>query len=88
MTAPDSKDAEGHRFFNELTSPGRASFDWAILCATLAMVFPVSGLFGVVFAVRSRRKGYSRWKTALAVALWCTFVGVLIRGLLHFGVFP
>lgn len=71
-----------------MTSPGRSSFDWAVLFATLALVFPVSGIVGVVFAERSRRKGYGRWKAAMAVAIWCAFVGVLVRGLFHFGIFP
>lgn len=88
MTAPGSTESEGHRFFRDLTSPGRSSFDWAVFFATVALVFPVSGLIGVVFADRSRRKGYRRWKSAMAVAIWCVFVGVLLRGMLHFGVFP
>jgi hypothetical protein len=79
---------EGKRFFGDLTAPGRSSFDWAVLFAALALIFPVSGVIGVVFADRSRRKGYPRWKSALAVSLWCVFVGLMVRGLLHSGVFP
>jgi hypothetical protein len=48
----------------------------------------VSGVIGVVFADRSRRSGYRRWRSAMAVSIWCAFVGVLLRGLLHLGVFP
>jgi succinate dehydrogenase hydrophobic anchor subunit len=70
-----------------LTSPGRSSFDWAVLFAAVALVFPVSGVVGVFFADRSRRKGYGRWRSALAIAIWCAFLGVLLRGLLHLGVF-
>jgi sugar phosphate isomerase/epimerase len=86
MSAPSP--IQGKRFFGDLTAPGRSSFDWAVLFAALALVFPVSGVIGVVFADRSRRKGYPRWKSALAISLWCAFVGVMVRGLLHTGVFP
>jgi hypothetical protein len=88
MTAPGSTEREGHRLFRDLTLPGRSSFDWAIFFATVALVVPVSGVIGVVFADRSRRRGYRRWKSAMAVSIWCAFVGVLLRGLLHLGVFP
>jgi hypothetical protein len=88
MTAPHATRSEGHRFFRELNTPGRSSFDWAILFATIALAFPLSGLVGVLFAERARRKGYGRWRSAMAVSLWCVFVGVLVRGLLHLGVFP
>jgi hypothetical protein len=86
MSAPGP--IEGKRFFGDLTAPGRSSFDWAVLFAALALAFPVSGVVGVVFADRSRRKGYPRWKAALAVSLWCAFLGLMVRGLLHTGVFP
>jgi hypothetical protein len=79
---------ERRRLFGDLTAPGRSSFDWAVLFAALALMFPVSGLIGAVFADRSRRKGYPRWKSAMAVSLWCVFLGLMIRGLLHVGVFP
>jgi hypothetical protein len=85
MSSPRS--ATGRGFFGDLTSPGRSSFDWAVLFAAVAIVFPVSGVVGVFFADRSRRKGYGRWRSALAIAIWCAFVGVLVRGLLHMGVF-
>jgi hypothetical protein len=48
----------------------------------------VSGVVGVVFAERSRRKGYGRWKSAMAIAIWCAFLGVMLRGLVHVGAFP
>jgi hypothetical protein len=76
------------RSFADLTAPGRSSFDWAILCAAVALAVPVVGLIGVVFADRSRRKGYGRWKSAIAASLWCVFVGLMVRGFLHAGVFP
>jgi hypothetical protein len=79
---------EGRRVFGDLTKPGRSSFDWAVLFAALALAFPVSGILGVAFADRSRRKGYERWKSALAVSIWCAFLGVVLRGLLRMGVFP
>jgi hypothetical protein len=79
--------ATGRRFFSDLTSPGRSSFDWAVLFAAVALVFPVSGVVGVFFADRSRRKGYGRWRSALAISIWCAFVGILVRGLVHMGVF-
>jgi hypothetical protein len=88
MTAPGSTESDRHRFLSDLTVPGRSSFDWAIFFATVALVFPVSGLVGAVFAERARRKGYPRWKSAMTVSLWCAFVGILLRGLFHFGVFP
>lgn len=74
--------------FADLIAPGRSSFDWAILCAALALAVPVCGLMGVVLADRSRRKGYRRWKAAMAASLWCVFVGIMVRGLLHVGVLP
>jgi hypothetical protein len=79
---------QGRRVFGDLTMPGRSSFDWAVFFAAAALIFPVSGLIGVVFADRSRRKGYARWKAALAVAIWCMFLGAVLRGLLKVGVFP
>jgi hypothetical protein len=87
MSAP-STESDRHRFLRDLTVPGRSSFDWAIFFATVALVFPVSGLVAAFFADRSRRRGYGRWKSAMAVSLWCIFVGILLRGLLHLGVFP
>jgi succinate dehydrogenase hydrophobic anchor subunit len=86
MTTPGP--VEGKRLFADLHAPGRSSFDWAILFAALALVFPVSGVLGVVFADRSRRKGYRRWKSAMAIAIWCAFLGIVLRGLVHMGVFP
>jgi hypothetical protein len=79
---------EGRRVFGDLTAPGRSSFDWAVFFAALALLFPVSGIAGVALAERSRRRGYGRWKSALAASLWCMFVGVLLRGLVHMAVFP
>jgi hypothetical protein len=79
---------EGRRIFGDLTAPGRSSFDWAILFAAVAIIVPVSGLVGVFFADRSRRKGYGRWKSACAISLWCLFLGILLRGALHMGVLP
>lgn len=91
MSAPrpvPGSPVQGRRLFGDLTAPGRSSFDWAVLFAALALAFPVSGLIGVAFAERSRRKGYPRWKSASAVGLWCLFLGILVRGLLHLGAFP
>ncbi len=79
---------QGRRIFGDLMTPGRSSFDWAVFFAAAALVFPLSGLVAVVFAERSRRRGYARWKAALAVALWCMLLGVVLRGLLNVGVFP
>jgi len=79
---------QGRRLFGDLTAPGRASFDWAILCATVALVIPACGFAGVYFADRSRRKGYGRWKAAAAMSLWCVLVGIIVRGFFHLGVFP
>ena len=86
MSAPGP--TESRRIFGDLTAPGRSSFDWAVLFAASALFFPVAGVIGVVFADRSRRKGYRRWKSALAVSIWCAFVGLMVRGLFHLGVFP
>jgi hypothetical protein len=86
MSAPDP--IQPKRLFGDLTVPGRSSFDWAVLCAAIALVIPVSGLIGVIFADRSRRKGYPRWRSALVVSIWCAFLGILLRGLVHLGVFP
>lgn len=86
MTSPGS--VEGRRFFGDLTAPGRSSFDWAVLFAALALVLPVSGVVGVFFADRSRRKGYGRWKSALAISIWCVVLGITVRGFLRVGVFP
>ena len=86
MNAPGP--VRGRRIFGDMTAPGRSSFDWAVLFAAVALVLPVSGLVGVVFAERSRRKGYARWKSAMAVAIWCMVLGVMLRGVLRIGVFP
>jgi succinate dehydrogenase hydrophobic anchor subunit len=86
MTAPGPA-TEG-RLFADLTAAGRSSFDWAVLFAAVALVFPVSGFFGVLFAARSRRKGYGRWRSALAITIWCMFLGIMLRGLVGMGVFP
>ncbi len=91
MSAPRHVEGDtihARRVFGDLTAPGRSSFDWSVFFAAVALAFPVSGVIGVVFAERSRRKGYPRWKSALAVSLWCAFLGVVLRGLLHVGVFP
>lgn len=89
MTAPTPMTPTRHRrSFADLTAPGRASFDLAVFCAALALAFPVAGLVGVFFADRSRRKGYGRWKSAMVVSLWCVFLGIMVRGLLHVGVLP
>ena len=71
-----------------MTAPGRASFDWAVLFATAALIFPVSGVVGVVFADRSRRQGYGRWRSALLISIWCVILGMALRGFLHLEVFP
>lgn len=86
MRAPGP--AQGRRLIGDLTAPGRSSFDWAVLCAAVALVLPVSGLVGVFFAERSRRKGFARWKSAMAIAIWCMVLGVILRGVLRIGVFP
>jgi hypothetical protein len=67
---------------------GKASFEWAILFATIALLFPVSGLLGICFADRSRRRGYPRWLAALVMSAWCAILGSLVRSLLHIGIFP
>ena len=85
MNAPGS--AQGRRLFGDLTAPGRSSFDWAVLFAAVALVFPVSGVIGVFFAERSRRKGYGRWRSAMAISIWCAFVGIMVRGVVHMGLF-
>jgi succinate dehydrogenase hydrophobic anchor subunit len=74
--------------FGTFTHPGRASFDWAVLFSAVAILAPVSGLIGVFFSLRSRQKGYARWRSALAAALWCAFLGVVVRLFLHMAVFP
>jgi hypothetical protein len=71
-----------------LTPPGKASFEFAVAFAALALVFPVSSLVGVGFALHARKQGYPRWAAALIVALWCGFLGVLLRGMLKMGVVP
>jgi hypothetical protein len=88
MNGQHGTELQGRRMFGDLNMPGRSSFDWAVFFAALALIFPLSGLIGVVFADRSRRKGYARWKSALAVAVWCMFLGAVLRGLLNVGVFP
>jgi hypothetical protein len=79
-------DATG--FADRPVRDGKASFDWAILFATIALLFPVSGLIGICFADRSRRRGYPRWLPALLMSAWCAILGVLVRSLLHIGIFP
>lgn len=84
MTAPSVPE---HRT-SALTPPGRASFEWAVLFAALALVLPLSALVGLGFAERARRRGYARWPGAMAMAVWCGILGAVLRGLLHLGVVP
>lgn len=84
MTSP----SERRRLFSDFTAPGRSSFDWSVLFAALALLIPVAGLFSLVFAERARRRGYPRWKSALAAGIWCLVLGVALRGIMHVGVFP
>jgi hypothetical protein len=84
----EHKALEGRRLFGDLTAPGRSSYDWALFFSAAAILVPVAGVVGVIFAERSRRRGYSRWKAALAMSVWCLFLGVLLRGALHMGVIP
>ena len=79
---------QSSRIFGDLTSPGRSSFDWAVFFAAAALIVPLSGLVGLLFADRSRRKGYGRWKAALASVIWCMFLGVVFRGVLNLGLIP
>jgi hypothetical protein len=67
---------------------GKASFEWAILFATIALLFPVSGLVGICFADHSRRRGYPRWPAGLGISAWCAMLGLFIRAFLHIGMFP
>jgi hypothetical protein len=71
-----------------LTPPGRASFEWAVLFSAIALVFPISGVAALLFADRSRRNGYERWRAAMAVAPWCLLLGVVVRILLHVAIVP
>ena len=80
--------SQSRRLIADLSAPGRSSFDWSVLFAAVALAVPVSGLIGLCFADRSRRKGYARWKAALLINVWCLFLGMMIRGLLHVGVLP
>ncbi len=84
----NSADDVGRARLGRLTPPGKASFDWAIAFAALALIFPVSALLGVAVTFHARRRGYARWSAALAMALWCGFLGVMLRGLLKMGVVP
>lgn len=65
-------------------SPGRAAFEWAILFAATALVFPEAALLAGASALVSRRRGSPRWKTALALAVWCGLLGIVFR--IHLGV--
>jgi hypothetical protein len=67
---------------------GKASFDWAVLFAALALLFPVSAIIGIGLAERSRRKSYSRWKSAMAMAVWCGILGGVLRVMLKLPVVP
>jgi hypothetical protein len=71
-----------------LTPRGRASFEWAVLFSAVALVFPISGIAALLFAERSRRNGYDRWRAAMAVAPWCLLLGVVVRLLLHIAIVP
>jgi hypothetical protein len=82
-------DSEKRMSYDDLSSSGRSSFDWSVLCSALALAMPLSGVLAVYFADRSRRRGYRRWRSAFVMGLWCTLLGALIRiALLHTGVFP
>jgi hypothetical protein len=68
--------------------PGRASFDWSLLFSALAIVVPVSGLVAMMLSQRARQRSSARWKVAMAMAVWCTALGVGARLVLHVGVIP
>jgi hypothetical protein len=70
------------------SQPGKAGFDWAILCSALALLFPVAAIVGIASALHSRHAGYSRWRIVFVMAIWSGFLGIMIRGLLGAGVFP
>jgi hypothetical protein len=42
----------------------------------------------VAFALRSRRQGSTRWAAALAAALWCGVLGVVLRVVLRERILP
>jgi hypothetical protein len=68
--------------------PGRACFEWAVLFAAVALLFPEAALVGALLAAQSRRVGYPRSSSALVMALWCGILGIVLRGLLRLGMFP
>ena len=71
-----------------LSVPGRAALEWAVLCAAAALLFPELAVVSVAFALRSRRQGSSRWAAALAAALWCGLLGVVLRVMLGERIVP
>jgi len=71
-----------------ITPAGKAVFEWSVAFSALSLVFPIAVIGGVGLALDSRRRGYHRWLPALLVALWCGFLGVILRGMLHMGMVP
>jgi hypothetical protein len=71
-----------------VTPRGKATFDWAIAFAALALIFPISALVAVGLALETRRRGYRRWPAVLVMALWCGLLGALLRGMLKMGLVP
>jgi hypothetical protein len=68
--------------------PGHALFEWAVLFAAVALLFPEAAIIGALLAAQSRRLGYQRWSSALGAALWCGFLGLILRGVVGVGMFP
>jgi len=83
-----SSEKQGTRVPSGFSPPGKSSFDWAVLFAALALVIPLCGVIAVGFSDQSRRRGYFRWRSALAISLWCALLGVILRGFLKMPVVP
>ncbi len=86
MTTPSSSSAPISD--RALLLRGRASLEWAVLFAALALLFPEAAVVGMVFAGRARRHGCARWRAALAACIWCGLLGAVIRARLRLGIVP
>ena len=69
-------------------APGRAWLELAIVAAAIAILVPLSGTVALASAVFARRAGNSRSLAAIAAALWCTVLGIGLRGALGMAVAP
>jgi hypothetical protein len=71
-----------------LFAPGRGLLEISILLSAFALLFPVLLPPAAAASVFARRAGNRRWLAALIAALWCGFLGLVVRGALGLPAVP